>query len=400
MNCDGVRPLLSGYIDQELSAGELLRVEQHLRRCHACAAEVDALRQTVALVASLDEVEVPATFHAQLRQRLMSEDPPIARVHTAGRGRNRLHSFQRWAIPAAAAAAFVIGAAGLNRFVPPAAQVEPPPGGAVVAAPGSHVDTAEVPGTTNPPGTDAQEQPHHPVDGPDANPPSGTGGRVEHPEGQLTEQLDPGSAGVVQTTPPPETGDANPAANPATTPAPLGPTRPTGGVTTASTSGDTAGQVELSPQPHFSATAEMTVASPAAEAAQLRDRFDRWRVQENGRVGTVELQIFVPAGEFREAVALVNSELAGYGVALKVQEKDLAGQIAETEDRIATLEEAREALAARLATETSQDRLEEGARELTKIQQQLETERANQQNLREAVENGVIVLTFKPEPIR
>ncbi|WP_043713357.1 DUF4349 domain-containing protein [Symbiobacterium thermophilum] len=171
-------------------------------------------------------------------------------------------------------------------------------------------------------------------------------------------------------------------------------------MTTASTSGDTAGQVELSPQPHFSATAEMTVASPAAEAAQLRDRFDRWRVQENGRVGTVELQIFVPAGEFREAVALVNSELAGYGVALKVQEKDLAGQIAETEDRIATLEEAREALAARLATETSQDRLEEGARELTKIQQQLETERANQQNLREAVENGVIVLTFKPEPIR
>jgi hypothetical protein len=110
MNCDGVRDLLSAYLDGELSPGELLRVEQHLRRCHACADEVDSLRQTTALVASLEEVELPASFHAQLHERLVALGPPAAAVRRASHASTRQRQQRRWAVPAAAAAAvFAIG---------------------------------------------------------------------------------------------------------------------------------------------------------------------------------------------------------------------------------------------------------------------------------------------------
>jgi hypothetical protein len=104
MNCDGVSDLLSAYLDGELVPGELLRVEQHLRRCHACADSVTSLRQTIALVASLDEVDVPAAFHAKLHSRLVAMGSPVAARH-----KSTAASWQRnvrtWAIPAVAAAA-------------------------------------------------------------------------------------------------------------------------------------------------------------------------------------------------------------------------------------------------------------------------------------------------------
>lgn len=114
MNCDGVRDLLSAYLDGELSPGELLRVEQHLRRCHACADEVDSLRQTVALVASLEEVELPVGFHAQLHDRLVALGPPAAAVRRVGSATSRQRQVRRWAVPAAAAAA--VFAMGLTAY--------------------------------------------------------------------------------------------------------------------------------------------------------------------------------------------------------------------------------------------------------------------------------------------
>jgi hypothetical protein len=104
MNCDGVSDLLSAYLDGELVPGELLRVEQHLRRCHACADSVTSLRQTIALVASLDEVDVPAAFHAKLHSRLVAMGSPIAARHksTAASWQRKVRT---WAIPVAAAAA-------------------------------------------------------------------------------------------------------------------------------------------------------------------------------------------------------------------------------------------------------------------------------------------------------
>lgn len=113
MNCDGVRCLLSAYIDGELTPGELLRVEQHLRRCHACADEVDSLRQTIGLVASLDEVEVPATFSVQLHERLVALGPPAAQVRR--RASRSSWPVRKLALPTvAAAAALAIGLSALN----------------------------------------------------------------------------------------------------------------------------------------------------------------------------------------------------------------------------------------------------------------------------------------------
>ncbi|MGE5674421.1 MAG: zf-HC2 domain-containing protein [Mycobacterium leprae] len=118
MNCDGVKGLLSAYLDGELSPGELLRVEQHLRHCHWCADEVDSLRQSVALVSSLDEVELPIGFHAALHDRLVALGPsvmmPVRHVATLpNRSRNNT---RRWAIPAAAAAAAAALAIGLTSY--------------------------------------------------------------------------------------------------------------------------------------------------------------------------------------------------------------------------------------------------------------------------------------------
>jgi hypothetical protein len=124
MNCDGVRGLLSAYVDGQLSPGELLRAEQHLRRCSDCADEVDSLRQTIALVASLDEVEVPSAFRASLHQQLVAVGAPVA-VRRIPAAPVWQHHVRRWAMPAAAAAAaLAIGLSGMKAAELPGLQGE------------------------------------------------------------------------------------------------------------------------------------------------------------------------------------------------------------------------------------------------------------------------------------
>ncbi|HLO04267.1 MAG TPA: anti-sigma factor [Symbiobacteriaceae bacterium] len=114
MNCDGVRELLSAYVDGELSPGELLRVEQHLRRCPLCAEEVDALRQAIAMVGALEEVELPAGFREGLRARLAQVSPQLQPVTPVTPLRPAWHrQVKRWALPAAAAAAFALASSGV-----------------------------------------------------------------------------------------------------------------------------------------------------------------------------------------------------------------------------------------------------------------------------------------------
>jgi len=45
MSCDPFKPLLMGYLDEELTALEAVRVEQHLEECHDCTAELDDFRK-------------------------------------------------------------------------------------------------------------------------------------------------------------------------------------------------------------------------------------------------------------------------------------------------------------------------------------------------------------------
>ncbi len=54
--------LLSAYLDHQVTAGERARVDAHLATCAVCRAELESLRQTVALVRALPRVAVPRAF--------------------------------------------------------------------------------------------------------------------------------------------------------------------------------------------------------------------------------------------------------------------------------------------------------------------------------------------------
>lgn len=70
MKCADARELLSAYLDDALDANQRARLADHLRDCPVCAAEFEALRQTIALVGGLEEIEPPPEFHAKLTERL------------------------------------------------------------------------------------------------------------------------------------------------------------------------------------------------------------------------------------------------------------------------------------------------------------------------------------------
>jgi hypothetical protein len=53
---------LSAYIDGELSAKEMARIEKHLQECQACTENLATLRQTVALLKELPTLPAPRSF--------------------------------------------------------------------------------------------------------------------------------------------------------------------------------------------------------------------------------------------------------------------------------------------------------------------------------------------------
>lgn len=176
MNCDGVRGLLSAYLDGELSPGELLRVERHLSRCPMCADEVDSLRQTIALVASLDEVEVPPSFHTRLHERLAAADPPAVRGRRrTGTGGWQRYAF-RWVVPAAAAAAaFAIGLTALPQ-ARNLAGLEGPVGSFLVPGRGPDSGTVAVVGVEQSPSANTTGGKSGPVTHPGEGAPDPSGG--------------------------------------------------------------------------------------------------------------------------------------------------------------------------------------------------------------------------------
>lgn len=198
MNCDGVRELLSAYVDGELSSGELLRVEQHLRRCPVCAEEVDALRQAIALVGALEEVELPAGFREGLRARLAKVSPqlqPIAPVTPIRPAWQR--QARRWALPAAAVAAFALATSGvygqlgpiLTRVAdsnPPAGSVQIPPVESVTPPPKDNPTEVAQGGGETPAGPgnagSGESVTTPPVDTPPPAPPAGGKDPVKDPD--------------------------------------------------------------------------------------------------------------------------------------------------------------------------------------------------------------------------
>ncbi|MHC9538830.1 MAG: anti-sigma factor [Vulcanimicrobiota bacterium] len=78
MNCNKVRSLLSGFIDEELAQTEIRNVEEHIRECKECAEELIIMRN-VDVVCKKEQMperseEYWINFVPRLHERIFSED--------------------------------------------------------------------------------------------------------------------------------------------------------------------------------------------------------------------------------------------------------------------------------------------------------------------------------------
>ncbi|MFZ5824504.1 MAG: zf-HC2 domain-containing protein [Bacillota bacterium] len=373
MNCDGVRGLLSAYVDGELSAGELLRVEQHLRRCHWCADEVDALRQTIALVASLEEVEVPAAFRIQLHNRLVALGPPVKAGRIAVAHRSKRQDFRRWAVPAAAAAALVIGAAGLNRFNPPI-PVNPPQIGE--RFPGT-AETAQ----GSPTGEVVSNNPGGGVETGDSKSNVNT---VHNSSGEGNK----GNSASTGTTNPNPPATSNSTDSPNTSG--LGTTSNTPGIKTASFKDDISEPTSYAKVMQPVASAEAAVVEPATLVEELTNHFTNATVRHttDDLTGIHRLLIIVPSAEFKAGLAFVEAKLGQPAVDQSLP-LDL-DQMNTLWESLTKLDQQAEELAARKATDPQAEK------ELALLQEEANQIRQAYQKLVAMSESGTINVTLKP----
>lgn len=97
MTCDDVRPIVQIYLDNEVGALDARRVEEHLRDCDACRAEVEYFHRQDALLREAIAAD-PAPDADMLRQRI--------RRHIAAQRRVAAGT---WALAAAAVVVLAFG---------------------------------------------------------------------------------------------------------------------------------------------------------------------------------------------------------------------------------------------------------------------------------------------------
>jgi anti-sigma factor RsiW len=101
MKCRAARSFLASYLDGDLSAQRAADVQAHLTGCPDCSGELAALRQAVALVGTLDEVDPGPSFTIRVMASLRAQSEGSA-LPVAEPGPARL-----WPL------GLVLGAAGL-----------------------------------------------------------------------------------------------------------------------------------------------------------------------------------------------------------------------------------------------------------------------------------------------
>ncbi|HXE91676.1 MAG TPA: zf-HC2 domain-containing protein [Terriglobales bacterium] len=73
INCDHVRREVSNYLEGDLDPALRAEIERHLEQCRHCAAEYDATRNIVVLLADERVFTLPAGFRQRLHARLERE---------------------------------------------------------------------------------------------------------------------------------------------------------------------------------------------------------------------------------------------------------------------------------------------------------------------------------------
>jgi hypothetical protein len=373
MNCDGVRGLLSAYVDGELSAGELLRVEQHLRRCHWCADEVDALRQTIALIASLEEVEVPANFHVQLHERLAALGPPVKAARIATVHHAKRQDFRRWAVPAAAAAALVIGVTGISRYSLPARQQQP------LVSQANPVSAAQ---PTDNPGSAQLAV---------TNPAPAENGK-DHPA--------PQSPGQTNTAEPSSTATNAPEKQPVepttTSPAPIGNTHPSGAYTaSASILTGIAEPSSLPTQKQSGAKVEASLANHSTVAAALKAHFaGMFHESTDPASGVIKLEITVPAQSLEAELAFVEAQTGAKAVPFVV---DLTTELDQAYKALEELESQRVRYEEIIKTSSDKQTVANAQLALeNEVKPAVEKAKTGYQKLLDQIARGSISVTLKP----
>ena len=80
MNCKKVQPLLSAYVDQELTGADSLAVRDHLRTCAVCQYEADQIQSLKGMM-SLKPVAIPDGLEARLNKAVFGrKDESINRI--------------------------------------------------------------------------------------------------------------------------------------------------------------------------------------------------------------------------------------------------------------------------------------------------------------------------------
>jgi len=70
MNCREVQQFLDAFVADEVEAADRQTIEKHLTECPVCRKEGQALRRTISLLGQFKEMDPPAVFIQELRQRM------------------------------------------------------------------------------------------------------------------------------------------------------------------------------------------------------------------------------------------------------------------------------------------------------------------------------------------
>ncbi len=73
MECTNIRGKLSDYLEDVLPAEERVTIDEHLRSCESCSAELTDLRRTIERIRGLEEVEPPSWMTQKIMAKVREE---------------------------------------------------------------------------------------------------------------------------------------------------------------------------------------------------------------------------------------------------------------------------------------------------------------------------------------
>lgn len=111
MNCEAVRELLWAYLEQETTAEEAEKIEEHLKNCADCREELELQKELMATLDGLPEEELPEGYHGELMQKLQAEAASNVVPFPARKKKQPL--WKQWGM-IAAAVLVVVAAGGMN----------------------------------------------------------------------------------------------------------------------------------------------------------------------------------------------------------------------------------------------------------------------------------------------